>query len=142
MSRFFVQLLLSVVVGVSAAVGLGPQAIKIRQEAKASLREVVKIVFTAGDDTKIKLNTNTSVSAQTQVKTSIKDDVKLDSKAKGGLDARVITGGTVLVDLDTDLSLDGSLTANTQTTAETEAGDIDLNLKDKINSALDFSIDP
>jgi hypothetical protein len=142
MSRFFVQLLLSVVVGVSAAVGLGPQAIKIRQEAKASLREAVKIVFTAADDTKLKLNTNTSVSAQTQVKTSIKDDAKLDSKAKGGLDARVTTGGTVLDDLDTDLSLDGSLTANTQTIAETEAGDIGLNLKDKINSALDFSIDP
>ena len=142
MSRFFVQLLLSVVVGVSAAVGLGPQGIKIRQEAKASLREAVKIVFTAADDVKIKLNTNTSVSAQTQAKTSIKDDVKLDSKAKDGLDARVTTGGTVLDDLDPDLSLDGSLTANTQTAAETEAGDIDLNLKDKINSALDFSIDP
>ena len=142
MSRFFVQLLLSVVVGVSAAVGLGHQGIKIRQEAKASLREAVKIVFTAADDVKIKLNTNTSVSAQTQAKTSIKDDVKLDSKAKDGLDARVIPGGTVLDDLDPDLSLDGSLTANTQTAAETEAGDIDLNLKDKINSALDFSIDP
>jgi hypothetical protein len=142
MSRFFVQLLLSVVVGVSAAVGLGPQGIKIRQEAIASLREAVKIVSTAADDVKIKLNTNTSVSAQTQAKTSIKDDVKLDSKAKDGLDARVTPGGTVLDDLDPDLSLDGSLTANTQTAAETEAGDIDLNLKDKINSALDFSIDP
>jgi hypothetical protein len=142
MSKFFVQLLLSVVVGVSAVVGLGPQGIKIRHQAKASLREGVKIVFTAADVVKIKLNTNTSVSAQTQVKTSIKDDVKLDSKAKGGLDARVTTGGTVLDDLDPDLSLDGSLTANTQTTSETEAGDIDLNLKEKINSALDFSIDP
>ena len=76
MSRFYVQLLLSMLVGVSAAVGLGPQAIKIRQDAKASLHQRVKVDLPAVDGITTQVRTNTSVSAQPQAKSVIKENFK------------------------------------------------------------------
>src|SRR5829696_6898903 len=106
MSKFFVQLLLSVAVGVSAAVGLGPQAIKIRQDAKASLHEKVKANLPAFEGLTTQVRTNTSVSAQSQIKSVIKENFKADTKVKDNLNAQVNTntgtntniGGTILND--------------------------------------------
>ena len=81
MSRFFVQLLLSVVVGVSMAVGFAPNAVKIRQEVMASLRERVKVdlPFVGGVTTQgtTGVKANTFVSALFQFKSVIKENFKI-----------------------------------------------------------------
>ncbi|HKY52996.1 MAG TPA: hypothetical protein VJM08_01770, partial [Anaerolineales bacterium] len=80
MSKILIQLLLSIVVGVSAAVGFSPNAVKIRQEVKASLRDRVHIVLPKIGGMTAQVKTNTSVSAQTQVKTVIQENVRVDAK--------------------------------------------------------------
>jgi hypothetical protein len=152
MSRVLVQLLLSVVVGVSAAVGLGPQAIKIRQEVKASLRERVKVDLPVVGGVTTRLRTNTSVSAQTQVKSVIKENVKADTKVKGNLNVQVNTGtntnlgGTVLNDVLPQTTsggpMDSSVTANVQTNASVNTPVVDLDLKNTIRSVLDLNLNP
>lgn len=154
MSRFFVQLLLSMVVGVSAAVGLGPQTIKIRQDAKASLRETVNIGLPTASNVTTQVKTSTSVSAQTQNKSSIKLNAKADTKVKGSLDAQVNTntgtntnlGGAVLNDLPLQTSpggsVDSSVVVNTQTNASVNTPVVDLKLKNTIKSALDLNLFP
>lgn len=148
MSRFFVQLLLSMLIGVSAAVGLGPQAIKIRQDAKASLRETVNIGLPTASNLTTQVKTNTSVSAQTQNKSSIKLNAKTDTKVKDSLDAQVNTntGGTVLNDLLPQTSLggsaDSSVTVNAQTNASVNTPVVDLKLKNTVKSGLDLNLLP
>ena len=154
MSRFYVQLLLSMVVGVSAAVGLGPQAIKIRQDAKASLRETVNIGLPAASNVTTQVKTSTSVSAQTQVKSATKLNSKADTKVKDNLNTQVNTntgtntniGGTVLNDLlpqtSSGGSVDSSVAVNAQTNASVNTPVVDLTLKDKIKSALDLNLTP
>src|SRR5687768_4079664 len=152
MSRFYVQLLLSMVVGVSAAVGLGPQAIKIRQDAKASLRETVNISLPTASNVTTQVKTNTLVSTQTQNKSSIKLNAKTDTKVKDSLDAQVNTntstniGGTVLNDLLPQTSpggsADSSVTVNAQTDASVNTPVVDLKPKNTIKSSLDLNLLP
>ena len=154
MSRVLVQLLLSMVVGVSAAVGLGPQAIKIRQDVKASLRERVKVDLPAVGGVKTQVNANTSVSAQTQIKSVVKENLRVNTKVKSNLNARVNSNGTntnVLtnVNLSPEVSLGGSSTNNAQTNiganvqTSTSAGadlsGLDVDLKNNIKTTLDLN---
>jgi hypothetical protein len=151
MSKFFVQLLLSMAVGISAAVGLGPQAIRIRQDAKASLHEKVKTDLPAFGSVTTQVRTNTSVSTQSQIKSVIKENFKADTKVKDSLDAQVNTntgtntniGGTVLTDLPLQTSpggsTDSSVTVNAQTNASVNTLVVDLKLKNTIKSALDLN---
>jgi hypothetical protein len=153
MSRFFVQLLLSMVVGVSAAVGLGPQAIKIRQDAKASLHEKIKADLPAFGGVTTQVRTNTSVSAQSQVKSVIKENFKADTKVKSNLNTQVNinTGAntnmevTVLNDLLPQVSpsgVDSSVAVNAQTKASVNTPVVDLKLKNTIKSDLDLNLLP
>ena len=148
MSRFFVQLLLSVVVGVSTAVGFAPNAVKIRQEVKASLRERVKVDLPVVGGVTTQVKTNASVSSQSQVKSVIKTNVKADTKVKGNLNTQVDTnvGGAVLNDLlpqtSSSGSADSSVTVNTQTNALVNTPVVDLNLKNTIKSTLDLNLLP
>jgi hypothetical protein len=154
MSRFFVQFLLSMAIGVSAAMGLGPQAIKIRQDAKASLHQRVNIGPPTASNVTTQVKTSTSVSAQTQNKSSIKLNAKTDAKVKGGLDTQVNTntgtntniGGTALNDLLPQTSpggsVDSSVTVNTQTNASVNTPVVDLKLKNTIKSDLDLNLLP
>jgi hypothetical protein len=151
MSKVLVQLLLSMVVGVSAAVGFGPQAIKIRQEAKASLRETIKLVFPSASNLTTQLQTNTTVSAQTQVKTAIKENVRVDARLRSNLNTRVTSNGTNVVNnvnLSPEVLLGGSTTtnaqttvqANTQTTVGGNLSDVDLDLKNNVKTNLDLNL--
>lgn len=154
MSRFYVQLLLSMVVGVSAAVGLGPQAIKIRQDAKASLSETVNIGLPTASNVTTQVKTSTSLSAQTQNRSSIKLNTKTDIKVKDSLDAQVNTntgtntniGGTILNDLlpqtSSGGSADSSVAVNAQTDASVNTPAVDLKLKNMVKSDLDLNLLP
>ena len=156
MSRIIIQLLLSVMVGVSAAVGFAPNAAKIRQEIKASLRERIHVALPAIGGATTQGGTNITVSTQTQVKSVITDTVKVNPKVKTSLNARVNSnvnsnGNPIRnnVNVSPQVSLNGSLNTSTQANAGVGTavqGGINLKLRDEIktnlnlNSALDLDL--
>jgi len=147
MSKFFAQLLLSIMLGVGAAVGFRSdvrgELDKTVREAKVSLHETAKITLDSAANVKTQVNTAVTVSAKanTNVKASIKDNAKADAKAKGNVDLQVGPGGNLLNNVVPDLSLDGSLNTNSQTSAGVDAQGLGLDLKNKINSTLDIGLD-
>lgn len=147
MSKFFAQLLLSIMIGVGAAVGVRSdvrgEVNKTLREAKVSLQETAKITLDSAANVKTQVNTAVSVSAKanTNVKASIKDNAKADAKAKGNLDVQVITGGNLLDQSLSSFSVDGSLNTNSQTTVGADAQGLELDLKNKAKSTLDVGLD-
>ena len=147
MSKFFAQLLLSIIIGVGAAVGFRSdvrgEVSKTLREAKVSLQETAKITLDSPGDVKTRVNTAVSVSAKTNanIKASIKGNAKTDAKAKGNLGVQVITTGDLLDDVVSTLSLDGSLNTNTQTNVGADAQGLELDLKNTAKSTLDVGLD-
>ena len=147
MSKFFAQLLLSIMISVGAAVGFRSdvrgELNKTWREAKVSLHETAKINLDSATNVKTQVNTAVSVwaKANTNVKASIKDDTKTDAKAKGNVDVQVSTGGNLLNNVVPELSLDGSLNTNAQTNIGADAQGLDLDLKNKTKSSLDVGLD-
>ena len=146
MSRFFAQLLLSIMIGVGAAVGFRSdvrgELNKTLREAKVSLNERANIALDSAGDLKTQVNTAVSVSAKANANTkaSIKGNAKSDAKAKGSLDVQGITGGNLLDESLSDFSLDGSLDANSQTNIDVETEDLELDLKNKTKSGMDLDL--
>ena len=97
MSKFFAQLLLSIMISVGAAVGFRSdvrgELNKTWREAKVSLNERANITLDSAGDVKTQVNTAVTVwaKANTNVKASIKDNAKADAKAKGNVDVQVST---------------------------------------------------
>ena len=160
MYRFFTQLLLSVMIGVGAAVGFRSdvrgEVNKTSRQAKVSLNERANIALDSAGDVKTRVNTAVSVSARANAsaKASIKGNAKVDAKAKGNLDVQVTTGGDLLnsaipdIPLDgslnnavPDISLDSSLNTNSQTNVGADAPGLVLDLKNKTQSDLDLGLD-
>ena len=147
MPKFFAQLLLSIMIGVGAAVGFRSdvrgELNETVREAKVSLHETAKITLDSAANVKTQVNTAVTVSAKanTNIKASIKDNAKADAKAKGNVDLQVGPGGNLLNNVVPDLSLDGSLNTNSQTSAGVDAQGPGLDLKNKINSTLDIGLD-
>jgi hypothetical protein len=150
-SRFFAQLLLSVMIGVGAAVGFRSdvrgQVNKTSRQAKVSLNERANIALDSAGDVKTQVNTAVSVSARANAnaKASIKGNAKVDAKAKGNLDVQVTSGGDLLNNAITDISLDGSLDSSLHTNSQTNVGaDVQglvLDLKNETQSTLDLGLD-
>ena len=147
MSKLFAQLLLSIMIGVGAAVGFRSdvrgEVNKTLREAKVSLQETAKITLDPAGDVKTQVNTAVSVSTKTNanIKASIKGNAKTDAKAKGNSDVQAITGGNILDDVASNLSLDGSLNTNSQTNVGADAQGLELDLKNKAKSTLDVGLD-
>jgi len=147
MSKFFAQLLLSIMISVGAAVGFRSdvrgELNKTWREAKVSLHETAKINLDSAANVKTQVNTAVSVwaKANTNVKASIKDNAKADAKAKGDVDVQMSTGGNLLNNVIPDLSLDGSLNTNSQTNVGADAQGPELDLKNKAKSTLDVGLD-
>src|SRR5687768_179578 len=146
MSKFFAQLLLSIMIGVGAAVGFRSdvrgEVNKTLREAKVSLQEAAKITLGSAGDVKTQVNTAVSVSAKTNanIKAFIKGNAKTDAKAKGNAGVQVITTGDLLEGVVPTLSLDGSLNTNTQTNVGADAQGLELDLKNKAKSTLDVGL--
>ncbi len=142
MSKFSVQLLLSVLIAVSATLGFSPNAkgelSKTGHAVKVSLRETIHAAL--GTVSEVAAHVNEAVSGQVKVKSSIAGDEKADIKAKNSSDVQVITGGNLLDNSASDFSLDSSLTTDSQTNAEEGTQGLDLNLKDKTKSTLDVGL--
>jgi hypothetical protein len=153
MSKFFAQLLLSIMIGVGAAVGVRSdvrgEVNKAIREAKVSLQETAKITVDPTANVKTQVNTAVSVSAKkdakvkvnANVKASIKDNAKVDVTAKGNVDVQGSSAWNPLEDVVSTLALDGALNTNVQTTVGAEAQGLELDLKNRTKSTLDVGLD-
>lgn len=119
MSKFFVQLLLSVIVSVSAAVGFNPHAReKLHEtwsEAKALVRETTQAAF----ETVSGLDVKTEASADASVETDIEAEVSADAEAEAG------------VELESDAEIEAE--------AEADLEDAILELESEIESDADLN---
>ena len=147
MSRFFAQLLLSIMISVGAAVGFRSdvrgELNKTWREAKVSLHETAKINLDSAANVKTQVNTAVTVSAKanTNIKASIKDNAKAGAKAKGNVDVQVSSGCNLLDNSFSDFSLDSSLNTNSQTNIGADAQGLELDLKNKTKSTLEVGLD-
>lgn len=142
MSKFFVQLLLSAVIGVGAAVGfrteMRGELNKTLREAKVIINERANVDLKSTGDMKAQANTALSVSSKGITRISAKVNAKSDTKGKGSLNTQLNTGGALSNNLVTDLSPSGSLIANSQTNIGSNMQGLDLDLKNRINSTMDL----
>ncbi len=117
MSKFFVQLLLSVIVGVSAAFGFSPSVkgklYEALQQADTSVHEMVNAVAQNVSDVAA------SISSDSSIKTSVEVSAESDEKAE----------------------FNGSSTNESATHVETHERSLNVELKDKSKSALNLDLD-
>jgi hypothetical protein len=143
MSKFFAQLLLSIMISVGAAVGFRSdvrgELNKTWREARLSHGETAKINLDSAAN--VKTQVNTAVSVWAKANTNVKDNAKADAKVKGNVDVQVSTGGNLLNNVVPDLSLDSSLDTNSQTNVGADAQGLELDLKNKTKSTLDVGLD-
>lgn len=138
MTKLFAQLLLSAMVGIGAAAGFNPdvkgKVVETLTEAKAAAREAVHSTFEA--------IAGTDLSADVSVNASAEGNTNAQTEADGNVQAK--TDGNATLDLsglfDESVSMDGSLSAETQTDVSAEPGGIGLNLTNAINSALGIGL--
>lgn len=145
MSKFFIQMFLSVLIGLGAALGFSPH---VREElnqtwhkTNASLQETANVTVKTDGDVVAQAKTSVSVSAQTNAKASIKGNLKADTKANSNLDAQAVAAGALIGDSLSKPSLDTSLKVDTQTSAKINTEGVDLNVKDKTKTTLDIGLD-
>ncbi|HEX9330789.1 MAG TPA: hypothetical protein VF896_02800 [Anaerolineales bacterium] len=145
MSKFIVQLLLSVVVGVSAAVSFRPDVRaglkETFHEAKGIVRETTGLALGAVGDVMGQAKATISVSARVNTKTS-QENTKVDVKPNSNLEVQMTNGGALFNNVTSQLSVDGSSTVNSQTNGNANTQNAELSLKNKTKSTLDFSLDP
>jgi hypothetical protein len=154
MSRFFAQLLLSIMIGLGAAAGFRSdvrgEVNKTAHEAKVSLNERANMAISPAGDVKTQVNTAVSASAKTKnARASDIGNAKADAKVKSNLDVQVSTGGMSsgggsLLNNPLpvpNVSLDTSLNTNSQTSVGAALQGLELDLKNKTQSTLNLSLD-
>ncbi len=145
MSKFFIQLFVSILIGLGAAAGFSPhvrgELNQTWHETKAFFRETANATVKTADDVMTQVNTSVSVSAQADGKALTKGNLKADTKASSNLDAQVVTGSTLIDDSLSKSALDASLKADSQTNDKINTQTTDLNVKEKTKSTLDFGLD-
>lgn len=116
MSKFFAQMLISVVLGVSAAVGFSPD---VRGEVEGTFREaeafahaLTRSVFEAAAN--VEANTDVSAEASMGVETDL--------------------------DLVPNASVDASVSAESETDAEVESDAASLGLENSLEAILDLGV--
>jgi len=142
MSKFFVQMLLSVMVGVSAALGFSPAAKSelrdVLQDANAYLRERTNAVIENAHDLAGKMDAAISAKATSQA--SADGTEKADVKVNSTLNVKSSNGGSLLGSWLPDLSLNGFFSNKTQTDVKTDGSSLEVGLQEKIKSTLDLGV--
>jgi hypothetical protein len=114
MSKFFIQMLLSIMLGVSAAVGFNPEARErvhaTWDEAKAFVHETAQAAFETVKEVEINHEASTDASLETAVDTEV--STRADAGAQAELEAE----------------------------AEAELQDATLELENEIESAADLNL--
>jgi DNA integrity scanning protein DisA with diadenylate cyclase activity len=134
MSKFFIQMLLSLVVAVSAAVGFRPEVkgtvSKTLREAKAFTQEIAGSIFQAS---------NVEVEAEASVSTEASAEALLKHQAEGELESE--TNANVELDnalnglSETNVGI--LFSAESEGETEIKSNQANLNLENEIESQLD-----
>jgi hypothetical protein len=125
MSKVFIQMLLSIVVAVSAAVGFSPEVkgkvSKIVREAKTFTHEISQSVFHASE-----------VDAELSAEASLESEVEAEAGSETDAD----------LDLDKlpETNLETSLSAESETETEIKTKDVKLDLENEIESQLELEV--
>jgi len=143
MSKFFVQLLLSVIVGVSAAFGFSPSfKSKLHvslQQADTSLHETVNTVAENVSDVAANISSNSSIKTKAEV--SAKSDEKARLNANSDLKAKIGNEDFLSGNSLPDVYLNSSSTNENVTHVEIHEPSLDVELKDKTKSALNLDLE-
>jgi uncharacterized membrane protein len=132
-SKFFVQMVLSVLVAVSAAIGFSPnlkgEVHKTLGEAKSLTHEMTQAIFQTASNVKSEANVSTKASVESEVNAEADGDLHLRSER------------TSRKPLETEI--ESSLSAESETEAEAEIAphNVNLNVEHEIESDLDLNLD-
>jgi len=142
MTKFFVQLLLSVIVGISAAMSFTPKVQtnlhKNLVQASTSLQETASVAIENANKVTAKISTAVSIKANTEISPESKE--KVDLKLKNNMNAKINNGESSLDNLLPDVSANNSFINEFQTNVEADTAVLDVELKDKSKSALGLDL--
>ena len=144
MSKFFIQLLLSLFIGVSALASFKPevraQGKQALAEARALVRQTTGIAFTSAYGALSQVRASMTGRLDNSVSTSTR--TKADLRTRGSANLPEIYSSSLLGRTAPQMSVQGSATV----TAETEKGaalqDATIHLKNKSASTLNLRLDP
>jgi len=132
MTRFFVKFLLSVMIGISAAVSLTAKA---GTELKQTLREARVL---AHETAQVALKTVGDLFSDTAVTVDVSAQGNANSSANAQQTLKLTGTGNLNLDLAPALDLDGSLSNKTSTKTNAKTNDTGLSSQDTIKSTLDL----
>ena len=136
MSKFFVQFLLSVMIGISAAVSFNPNAGAELKQAAREVRNLAQGTAQAAFKTVSDLFSDTAVTMDASTESNATSN---SSSADVQQNLLLTNTGNLNLDSTPAFNLDGTFSANarTKTDAKTENGD--LSLTEKLKSTLDLN---
>ena len=142
MTKLVVQLMLSVIVGIGAAMGFSP---KVQADvhdtlshANASLHGTVSAAVK--NTNKVKANVSTAISVRTNAGSSSNAKVKADLSLKTDLKTKMNAGDASPASFLPDLSVKDSLTNGTQTNLEVYGSGLNIGVKDNTKSTLNLNL--
>lgn len=136
MTKFFVQFLLSVMIGISAAVGFSSEA---RGELKHAVREA-RILAQGTAQTALKTVSDLFTDTAVKFDVSAKGNANANSSSTNAQENKLLTGaGNLNLDSTPAINLDGSPSANTRTKTDAKVQDAGLSSQDKVKSTLDLN---
>ena len=143
MTKLFVQLFLSVVVGASVGLSLKSSSkVEVRQkilEAGAALHETVNAtVQNIGDLT---ARVDAAISAKAETKASSEALAEKEIKAKSGMNMNAGGGFPIYDAFLSDISIDDTFEYKSRTNIQAELPGKDIELTEKTNSSLDLKLD-
>jgi hypothetical protein len=143
MGKFFVQMLLSVMVGVGAALGLSSDVkSELREtlkDANAYLHEHANAIVENVHDLPVGMDKAISTSSSTKV--SAENGNTLDVKVNTTLNSKGDAQSSLLNNWFPSLSMDGFFSNKTQTDIETGVTNVDVGLKEKLKSTLGLGLE-
>lgn len=137
MSKFIVQVFVSVMVAVSAAIGFSPsvreEVNKTLGEAKAFTQEVAQsILHTANVEAEAKVSAEASTSTEASSKSQVEGTVELGSEANLELDQAL--------DRLSEINTNTLLSTDSATQLKIKSNDPKLKLKNKTESQLNLEV--
>jgi len=130
MSKFFIQIVLSVLIAVSAALGFKPNLKSELQKtggfAKALTHEVSQTAF----ETLKRFKTDTAISAEASVESKVKSDTDLDLNLIPHQASKKTSETTV----------ESSLAAESEVGVQVSPHKVDLDLKHELKNNLDLDL--
>jgi len=136
MSKFFLQFLLSAMIGVSAAAGFNSngrgELKEMVQETKSLVRETTQAAFETVND----------LLARTGVMVDASVDISAEGEADSSVSAAQLTSaGDLNLTVLPGLNADSSFAADSNVNVDAATDDVELNLSEELQSTLGLDLD-